>query len=197
MKVLVILIIIWIIGFIWLVPKDNSGVEFLGRKVDEVKEKIEEGEVAGEKILSENQAETPVVKLIDGDTFEINSGIKVRLIGINTPETVDPRRPVQCYGTEAKNYVESLLENKVVRLEKDVSETDKFGRLLRYVYVKNADGSETFVNLKLVEEGYAESSSFPPDIKHQAEFVEAQNKAILENKGLWGQCGSIPKGKKK
>lgn len=199
MRVLVILIIIWVIGFIWLLPSAQPTFEYLGKKVDEVKEEVEkqveEGQVAGEKVLNPDQNLVQVVKVIDGDTIEINSGVKVRFIGVNTPETVDPRRPVQCYGQAAKDFTKSLIEGKTIRMEKDTSETDKYGRLLRYLYVQNADGTETFVNLKLVQEGYAESSSFPPDIKHQLEFQEAQNQAILDNKGLWGMCGSIPKGK--
>ena len=126
-----------------------------------------------------------VTRVIDGDTIEIEGGIKVRYIGIDTPETVDPRKPVQCFGVEASNKNKELVSGKRVRLEKDISETDKYGRLLRYVYV-----GDTFVNLELVRNGYAYASSYPPDISHQSQFTEAQRLAKEQSKGLWGSCSS-------
>lgn len=121
-----------------------------------------------------------VINVVDGDTFKIETDEVVRLIGIDTPETVHPSKPIQCYGKEASEKMESLIEGKEIRLEKDVSETDRYGRLLRYVYV-----GDLFVNEYLVLEGFAKSSSYPPDIKYQNKFVEAQRKAQEENKGLW------------
>ncbi len=124
-----------------------------------------------------------VTKVIDGDTIEIEGGQKLRYIGVDTPETVDPRRAVGCFGKEASNKNKELVLNKQVRLEKDVSETDKYGRLLRYVYV-----GDIFVNKYLVEEGFAKASSYPPDIKFQEIFKTAQTFAINNSKGLWGAC---------
>lgn len=128
-----------------------------------------------------------VVRVIDGDTIEVDLGegnIKtVRYIGIDTPETVDPRKPVQCYGKEASAKNKELVGNGTVGLEKDISETDKYGRLLRYVYM-----GDLFINQVLVAEGYAHSSSYPPDIKYQDKFRQAEQKARAENKGLWGSC---------
>lgn len=192
MRILLILIFIWIVGLIFLWPKNGELDQYVGQKISEIQEQLVVTEPPAEKVLDQNTEQTQVIKVVDGDTFEITGGVKVRLIGVNTPETVDPRRPAQCFGKEASNFTKHLLEGQSVRLEKDVSQTDKYGRLLRYVYVKNVDGTETFVNLKLVAEGYAESSSFPPDVKHQNDFLEAQNKAVLDQKGLWGACGSIP-----
>lgn len=123
---------------------------------------------------------TKVINVIDGDTFTIEDGAVVRMIGIDTPETVHPSKPIQCYGNEASQKTKELLEGKEVKLEKDVSETDKYSRLLRYVYI-----DDNFVNEYLVREGFAKSSSYPPDIKYQEKFIEAQNKAREENKGLW------------
>lgn len=124
-----------------------------------------------------------VTRVIDGDTIEIEGGQRVRYIGIDTPETVDPRKPVQCFGVEASNKNKELVSGKRVRLEKDVSETDKYGRLLRYVYI-----GDTFVNLELVKQGYAYSYSYPPDIKYQNQFTDAQRLAREQKKGLWGSC---------
>ncbi len=125
-----------------------------------------------------------IAKVIDGDTIELEGGARVRFIGINTPETVDPRRPVECFGKEASDYAKTLLNDGIVRLEKDISDTDKYGRLLRYVYLP--DG--TFVNLKLVEDGYAYASAYPPDIAHTKEFSAAQTAARLATRGLWASC---------
>lgn len=124
---------------------------------------------------------TAVIRVIDGDTIEIEGGQKVRYIGIDTPETVHPSEPVGCYGVEASNKNKELVLNKEVRLEKDISETDIYGRLLRYVFV-----GDLMVNELLVREGYAQSSSYPPDIKYQHKFIEAQRLAREEGKGLWG-----------
>ena len=134
-----------------------------------------------------------VTGIIDGDTIEVDGGSpsqgygevkeKVRYIGIDTPETVDPRKPVQCFGREAATKNEELVLGKVVRLEKDVRDRDKYNRLLRYVWV-----GETFVNLALVEEGFAHASSYPPDIKFQNRFVSAERLAREKNLGLWNSC---------
>ena len=125
-----------------------------------------------------------VTRVVDGDTIVVDGNLKVRFIGVNTPETVDPRRAVQCFGHEASDYNKSLLEGKAVRLVKDISETDKYGRLLRYVYME--DG--TFVNLALVSNGYAQVNTYPPDVAHAHEFQAAQAEAKAARRGLWGAC---------
>lgn len=123
-----------------------------------------------------------VTRVIDGDTFEIENGQKVRMIGIDTPESVHPDKEKNTeFGEMASAYTKQFLEGKKVRLEKDVSETDKYGRLLRYVYLE--DG--TFVNELLVKEGYAKVSTYPPDVKYADVFVEAERYARENNKGLW------------
>ncbi len=128
-----------------------------------------------------------VTRVIDGDTIEIEGGQKIRYIGIDTPETVDPRKPVQCFGKEASNRNKQLVEGKRVHLEKDITETDRYGRLLRYVYLENI-----FINLLLVQEGFATSYSYPPDIKYQDKFIEAGRIARDKKNGLWGACPVVP-----
>ncbi len=124
-----------------------------------------------------------VARVIDGDTIELEGGDRVRYIGMDTPETVDPRKPVQCFGEEASTRNKELVEGKRVRLEKDVSEKDKYGRLLRYVYIGNQ-----FVNLILVQEGFAHAYTYPPDVSHAREFIAAERTAREGGKGLWGGC---------
>ena len=118
-----------------------------------------------------------VARIIDGDTFELSDGKAVRLIGINTPEMGE-----RC-SSEAKDYLSSLIHNESVYLEKDVSETDIYNRLLRYVYI---DG--IFVNYKLVDDGYAEAVAYPPDIQYSSDFSNAEAAARAANRGcLWGE----------
>lgn len=131
-----------------------------------------------------------VVRVVDGDTIEVLiDGEKktIRYIGIDTPETVHPSKPVECFGFEASNKNKKLVVGKKVRLTKDVSETDKYGRLLRYVYV-----DDTFVNLTLVQEGYANALSYPPDMAFNEEFRKAEQEAREDKRGLWGStCANI------
>ncbi len=131
-----------------------------------------------------------VTKVVDGDTIdvEINGQTKrVRYIGIDTPESQLEDKPAECFALEATARNQALVENKWVRLEKDVSETDKYGRLLRYVFV-----GDKFINQTLVEEGYASVFTVPPDVAQKDTFIEAQRKAKTEEKGLWGSvCTSL------
>lgn len=130
-----------------------------------------------------------VIRVVDGDTFVfIADGAtneeKVRMLGINTPESVDPRRPVQCFGHEASAFAKTLLEGHRVRLEEDpqADNIDKYGRFLRNVILD--DGRD--VNLFLVQEGYAQAYlSFPLNKARKAEIRRAEAKAKSEQKGLW------------
>lgn len=139
---------------------------------------IEETKNENEKIASEL---FKVASVVDGDTIKLENGQVVRYIGIDSPETVHPSKPIQCFGKEASQKNKELVEGKEVRLEKDVSETDKYGRILRYVYV-----GDTFVNDYLVRNGFASSYSYPPDVKYQDQFKKAEEDARNGKKGLWG-----------
>ncbi len=126
-----------------------------------------------------------VTRVVDGDTIEVEiDGMeyKVRYIGIDTPETVDPRRPVGYFGKEASAKNKELVDGKIVRLEKDINETDKYGRLLRYVYV-----GETMINRELVRLGYAKASTYPPDVKYSSLFMQAEREARENKVGLWAE----------
>lgn len=127
-----------------------------------------------------------ITNVIDGDTIATADGQRIRYIGIDTPETVDPNRPIGCYGKEASNKNKELVLGKEVYLEKDVSETDKYGRLLRYVWV-----GDKMINKILVEEGFAQASSYPPDVKYQSEFTRLNNQARENKIGLWGETCEV------
>lgn len=127
-----------------------------------------------------------VTKVTDGDTIQVDMDgtlEKVRLIGINTPETVDPRTPVQCFGKEASNRMKDLVEGKIVRLEFDESQDmrDAYGRLLAYVYLEGGE----MVNRKMIAEGYAYEYTYLKPYKYHTEFRQLQNIARLSSRGLW------------
>lgn len=125
-----------------------------------------------------------VIRVIDGDTIEILGGQKVRYIGIDTPET---GAKDECFAQEAEQRNRELVEGKTVRLEKDRSEVDRYGRLLRYVFV-----DDQMVNQTLVAEGYAYSKAYPPDTAYQQELEQLELEARSESMGLWTACHLNP-----
>jgi len=131
-----------------------------------------------------------VTRVVDGDTIVVRidgEAFKLRYIGIDTPETVHPDKPVESMGPEASEANRRLVEGRTVYLEKDVSETDRYGRLLRYVWV-----GDTMVNAELVRLGYAQASSYPPDVKHQELFAQLQREAREAGRGLWAEEAPSP-----
>lgn len=178
--------------------KENSAVFGTENKV------LEQVQVAGlSEVQNTENAANPaekvqsnlykVTRVVDGDTIDVSISRKVeriRMIGINTPETVDPRKTVECFGVEASNQSKSLLGGKSVTLEADSSqgERDKYGRLLRYVFLE--DG--TNFGLKMIKDGYAYEYTYSSSYKYQAEYKNAQKEAEKNKAGLWGnKCNGI------
>jgi micrococcal nuclease len=128
-----------------------------------------------------------LVIFVDGDTFDCKFGWtrteRIRLIGVDTPETKHPKKPVQFYGKEASRCAKNMLSGGEVGLEYDVQQCDKYGRVLAYVYLK--DGR--MFNALLVREGYAKVSTYPPNVKYQKLFAELPKEARENGKGLWGE----------
>jgi len=125
-----------------------------------------------------------VTRVVDGDTIVVNIGgseYRVRYIGVDTPESTTKQ---ECYGREAARFNRSLVDGQIVRLERDVNDTDRFGRLLRYVYLPSGE----MVNEVLVREGYALARSFPPDVKYQERLRAAEREARQARRGLWVAC---------
>jgi micrococcal nuclease len=132
-----------------------------------------------------------VVRVIDGDTVEVEiegQEYRLRYIGIDAPETVKDGTPVEWIGPEASAANRALVMGKVVYLEKDISETDRYGRLLRYVFL--ADG--TFVNGELVRQGYAQVITYAPDVKYQELLRTFEREAWDEGRGLWQPAPNDP-----
>ncbi len=139
-----------------------------------------------------------VIKVVDGDTIGVEFNDKsgamlkktVRLIGIDSPETVHPNKPVECFGKEASQKLRAILENRNISLMSDPTQgdRDKYGRLLRYVFLENG----TNVNLQMITEGYAYEYTYDEPYKFSNEFKDAQRKAEENKRGLWaeGICGN-------
>ncbi len=107
----------------------------------------------------------------------------MRLIGIDTPESVKPRAPVECFAREASAFLKRLVLGRRVRLVRDVEERDRYGRLLAYVY-----RGDLFVNAEMVRRGYASVATFPPNVQHVDDFLRAQREAREGGRGLWSAC---------
>ena len=154
---------------------------------EQAEPKTPEPEAGAPKIAKPKASgtEAKVLKVVDGDTIKVSikgTTYNVRYIGIDTPETKHPTKGVEHFGPEASAYNKKLVGGKTVRLVKDVGNTDKYNRLLRYIYV-----GDLFVNAKLVKEGYAHASSYPPDVKYADKFRELERSAKENNKGLWAE----------
>lgn len=156
------------------------------------KSKVESGVVGESLLANEEIRKSPtykVLRVVDGDTIHINyngKDEKIRFIGLDTPETKDPRKPIQCFGREATAKMTEFAENKNVRLEFDKTqgERDKYGRILAFVY------SEDNKNLayEMIRQGYGNEYTYNSNpYKYQNEFKEAARKAREENKGLWAE----------
>ena len=137
-----------------------------------------------------------VVRVVDGDTIRvrieeivegpgagqttIGEEYPVRLIGIDTPESVRPGTPVECFGREASDAAKALLEGEEVRMVKDVENVDQYDRLLRYVYL-----ADEMANARMVVNGYATAYTYPPNVRHSGLFVQLEREARENNRGLW------------
>jgi micrococcal nuclease len=131
-----------------------------------------------------------VTAIVDGDTLHVRLGRtdeKVRLIGIDTPETHKPNTPVECFGVEATKAITRLVpKGTAVQLERDAEARDRYGRLLAYVYRAK---DRLFVNLEMARTGYAAAYTYPPNVSHSDEFVSAAADARDAGLGLWSACG--------
>lgn len=136
-----------------------------------------------------------VSRVVDGDTLVVlpensTTTVTLRLIGINTPETVDPRKKVECFGKEASAKAKELLipgTNIKIEFDPSQSSKDKYGRLLGYVFVLGTEGSELFFNKYMIEQGYAYEYTYDKAYMYQKEFKEAEVRAQTEKRGLWSE----------
>ncbi len=130
-----------------------------------------------------------VDRVVDGDTIRVimnEKSVSIRLIGVNTPETVHPNKPVECFGKQASDFVKRLLSGEEVWLGEDSRTKDKYGRLLRYVYLND----DTLVNEVIISQGYGYENGYGSRYKKESQFKEAQADAEIHKRGLWadGAC---------
>lgn len=141
-------------------------------------------DVKSNNLDKRNLEEVYVTKVIDGDTFvyrKNGKNIKVRLVGINTPELHHPFKGEEYFGKEAKEFIKNKIYNKKVYLEKDEEDLDKYGRELRYVWISD----DEMLNDELLREGFADVMTIKPNVKYEKNFRESLKKAKIERKGMW------------
>ncbi|KAA0547010.1 nuclease [Bacillus sp. BGMRC 2118] len=171
-------------------PEDSIEAE---EQQDEVTEEqpVEQNKQQSEEELASqfNLEKVMISRIVDGDTVVLSDGRKVRLIGVNTPESTTR---TETFGEEAKNFTKTILDKKEVWIQRDVSETDRYSRYLRIIWlsvpIDDRDENEIrqkMFNAHLVLKGYAEPSTYPPDVKYSNVFVKFAREARESNIGLW------------
>ncbi len=169
-------------------------VDINDKNVNFAKEVFESAKSIIMNITNDSKYDVGIVsRVVDGDTIVVTingTEEKIRFIGVNTPESVGrySKKP-QLYGKEASAYTKAQLDGKTVYLQKDVSDRDKYGRLLRYVWLEEPDKSnleEQMFNAILIKEGYGRVMTYPPDVKYSKTFVGIEERARENNRGLWG-----------
>jgi micrococcal nuclease len=145
--------------------------------------------LGGNALLDRGQAggesTARVERVVDGDTIVLAGGERVRYIGVDTPESVKPGTPVQCYAKAASHFNARLVEGRRVRLRYDAEREDRYGRTLAYVF-RSQDG--LFVNAELVRRGYATTLTIPPNVAHADDFRQLARGARRAGRGLWSAC---------
>lgn len=144
------------------------------------------GLINGQEAATGDREWLPVIRVVDGDTIIVSDGgdeLRIRMIGVDTPETVHPTRPVQCYGRQASQFVTELLDGERVRLEHDPSQdqVDQYGRELAYVWLDD----ETMVNELIIAEGYGHEYTYREPYRYRERLRTAQDDAEHGDVGLW------------
>lgn len=176
-----------------LEEKEDFKIESIVDDIDQDNKDLKNSEdIKNEKENIKNIELYKIITVVDGDTVKIyinNKLESIRMIGLDTPETVDPRKEVQCFGLEASKKAKEMLEGKSVILEKDESqgERDKYGRLLLYLYLE--DG--TFFNKWMIENGYGHEYTYNIPYKYQTEFKNAEKYARENKLGLWADDACV------
>ena len=148
------------------------------------------GDDSGGSPASEQKSVGKVIRVVDGDTIHVMVGGRdetVRYIGVDTPESVKPGTPVECFAKRASAFNHRLVKGEKVRLVRDTEARDRYGRLLAYVY---RDRDNRFVNAALVRKGYAVALTIPPNVAHAKQFRKLASAARRAGRGLWSSCPS-------
>ncbi|MEK7571229.1 MAG: thermonuclease family protein [Patescibacteria group bacterium] len=199
-KIRTAIIILFFLGILVTGTATLSPQEKASRPIERREEPAVQGIGSETKNEIDKGVPATVLKVIDGDTIEVDiqgSKQKIRIIGINTPESVDPRRPVECFGKEAAGAAKQKLTGQVVQLKTDPTQDDrdKYGRLLRYVWT---DAGKTDFGAWMIKNGYAYEYTYSTPHTYQDDYRQLQNEAEVANQGLWGvtTCNGITKEEK-
>lgn len=194
----VISAVVLLLGAAWLLAgnRPNSATPENYQSLDAFSSTHQSGQGSDGEVAQNNIEKTKEVDIIpteeyvveyvvDGDTFKITYEgqlTSVRIIGINTPETIDPRKSVECFGQEASNYLKARLSGQTVKLAADPTQTDrdKYGRLLRYVYLSDQD-----IGLEMIQKGYGFEYTYDIPYQNQINYKQAQEEATANQVGLW------------
>ncbi|HRA48177.1 MAG TPA: thermonuclease family protein [Thermomicrobiales bacterium] len=146
--------------------------------------------------IPKDAVQVTLIRVVDGDTIHVRmpdgADEPLRLIGIDSPETVDPEREIGCFGPEASAHLEKLIKpGRSLWIETDQSNRDRFDRLLRYVWVQKSSGGVYLLNEVLVRDGYAQAKRYPPDIKRSEQLEAAQELAQRKGRGMWSACPGL------
>ncbi len=148
------------------------------------------GDDSGGSPASGQKSVGTVTRVVDGDTIHVQVGGRdetVRYIGVDTPESVKPGTPVECFAKRASAFNHRLVDGEQVRLVRDAEPRDRYGRLLAYVYRVR---DKRFVNAALVRRGYAVPLTVPPNVAHAEQFKKIASAARRAGRGLWSSCPS-------
>ena len=147
-------------------------------------------ETISERNMPDGVEVAKVVEVVDGDTVELENGDRVRYLNVDTPETKKPGTSVKCYGPEASEFNKKSVEGKTVYLTADKSPTDRYDRLLRFVFTSLKDTNDVTksVNAKLVQQGYAKVVVYRPNTTFEDDFRKIEKEAIEKNIGVWKNC---------
>lgn len=141
-------------------------------------------------VADKNPQSAKVVRVVDGDTVELENGITVRYLNMDTPETKKPSTPVMCYGKQASEKNSELVKNQTVWLKADKEDADRYGRKLRFIFLNQSDTSsiEKSVNAQLVRDGFARTMIIKPNTTYEKVFKSLEYEAKTNKIGLWGTC---------
>lgn len=186
MKRILLLTALLLVAFLEIRQLFNSQSQTnIQKQIEVTNEATTTGIITGGEIVT-------VAYVIDGDTIDLTDGRRVRYIGIDAPETAHAQKPAECFGIAAREENKRMVDGKSVRLEKDSSDEDSYGRLLRYVFVgpPASEAGEDLVNEQLVKNGFADAWNVPPDEKYKSVLFTAQTEARESHRGLWETCRS-------
>lgn len=182
--------IVGIFGVLTSDPVFVQGMQDFSKNFNIELNPVEQGQKKNDSTAGRVEGPFKVAEVIDGDTILLETGVRVRFLYVDTPETVKPNTPVQCYGPEASNYTKQMLLGKLVSLVSDKDPKDQYGRDLRIVYLegRNTNDFKQSYNAELVKQGLAKGSFYSPNYMYKDQVESLEKEAKTQLIGRWGAC---------